>query len=136
MTKALWQTFLVCDRCNVATIHTLLNSSDSDVEHYDAEGYRLHLPATYSTFRCNGCTRVSLFLWSPFHNPHSEFGEQVFPPSLQEAQGMPGAVQLAYRQAEQVRRHSNEAYAILARKVLEAIVKDYGIGNRNLMPCV
>jgi hypothetical protein len=73
-----------------------------------------------------------MYIWSPFHSPYSEFGEQVYPPLLQEIEGVTRAVMLAYQQAEQIRLHSTAGYAVLARKVLEAITKDWGINENNL----
>ena len=126
------KSFLICRRCNNSTIHTLQCSSESDIEFHDAEGYRMHEIAKYNVFQCEGCTRVSMYIWSPFHSSYSEFGEQVYPPLLQEIEGVPRAVMLAYQQAEQIRLHSTAAYAVLARKVLEAIAKDWGINENNL----
>lgn len=126
------KTFLLCSRCSLATVHTLQCSSESDFEHYDAEGYRMVEPATYNVFQCDGCTQVSMYIWSAFHSPESEFGEQAYPPLLKEIPGVPSAVQFAYHQAEHVKSHSNAAYVVLARKVLEVIAKNRGIAERNL----
>lgn len=126
------KTFLVCSRCGIATVHTLQCSAESDVESWDADGYRIHKPATYNVFQCEGCLQVSMYIWSAFHRPDSEFGEQIYPQLLQEIEGVPVAVLQAYLQATQTRSHSNTAYAVLARKVLEAIAKDREIKERNL----
>lgn len=132
MSAALLQTFLVCRRCDVATVHTLLCATDSDLEHSDAEGYKHSEPATYRFFRCNGCTRVSVYIWSAFHSPQSEFGEQDYPCDFADVRGAPSAVRNAYQQAERVKLHSKVAYVILARKVLEAIIEDRCPAERNL----
>jgi hypothetical protein len=122
----------MCRRCDVATVHTLLCATDSDFEHCDADGYRHSEPATYSVFRCNGCTRVSVYIWSAFHSPQSEFGEQDYPCDFVDFEGVPTAVRNVYQQAERVKPHSKVAYAVLARKVLEEIIKDRCLAERNL----
>jgi Domain of unknown function (DUF4145) len=73
-----------------------------------------------------------VYIWSHFHSPHSEFGEQTYPPSVAEESGIPHTVREAYREAERVKQHSNVAYAILARRVLEVIAKERGVSERNL----
>ncbi|KLN57476.1 DUF4145 domain-containing protein [Variovorax paradoxus] len=124
--------FLSCHRCDTATVHSLLCRADSDVERCDAEGYKSYEPATYSIFQCDGCTRISVYIWSAFHSPLSEFGEQDYPPGFLDIRGAPAAVSLAYQQAEHVKSRSKVAYAVLARKVLDAIVKDRCAEERNL----
>lgn len=124
MGAPLRKTFLVCGRCTVATVHTLLCVTDSDYEHFDADGYKGVEPATYNLFRCDGCTRVSVYIWSAFHSPQSEFGEQDYPSECGEVHGAPASVRIAYQQAERVKSRSKIAYAVLARRVLDAIVKD------------
>jgi hypothetical protein len=126
------KTFLICHRCDTGTVHTLLCSAESDVKHFDADGYALHEPATYSLFRCDGCTRISVYLRSAFHSPTSDFGELEYPRDFNDLPSAPPAVRTAYRQAERVRTHSNVAYAVLARKVLETIALDRGVEERNL----
>src|SRR5687767_3165105 len=106
------QTFLVCDRCGKATIHTLLCSEESDVESNDADGYLGIEPATYNVLRCNGCTRISLYIWSAFHRPDTEFGEREYP-AWGNKYRLPSAVQLAFFDAERVKHHSDGAYAIM-----------------------
>lgn len=130
------KTFLICNRCGTSTIHTLRCAIESDVEHYDIEGFRMYEPATYRTFQCDGCTQVSLYIWSALYSPGSEFGEPAYPMKEQELYGVPDAVQLAYRQAEKVRTHSTAAYAVLARRVIEAIARDRGIVEKNLSRAV
>ena len=132
MVKAKRQTFLVCVRCGGATVHTLLASEESDYRLCDVEGYFGHEPATYHLFRCDGCTCISLYIWSAFHSPHSEFGEREHPVRFADQAELPAAVRLAYREADRVKNHSNAAYAVLARKVLEVIAKERGISDRNL----
>lgn len=126
------QTFLICDRCGVATVHTLLCSADSDFEYLDAEGHKGFEPATYSFFQCNGCTRVSLYIWSALHRPPSEFGEQDYPKAPSELGGVPATVRMAYEQAQEAKSHSKLAYAMLARRVLDVIAKDRCPEERNL----
>lgn len=118
-------TFMSCIRCGTSTLHTQLCESDSDVQFWDANEYLVTEPATYSAHRCNGCLQISLYIWSSVHNPGSKFGEQVFPSlQMQDIGFIPKNVLHAYHQAEQVKLKSNTAYAILARKVLEAIAYD------------
>lgn len=92
----------------------------------------MHEPATYTTFRCDGCTQVSLYIWSALHSPDSEFGQQIFPYSLHNPQHLPAPVKAAYRQAQRVKSQSNVAYAVLARKVLEAIAIDRELRGHSL----
>jgi hypothetical protein len=132
MTDTRRKALLVCARCSIATIHSLLCSEESDYQHCDADGYYASEPATYNIFRCDGCTQISMYVWSAFHSPHSEFGERTYPADAAEELGIPLAVRTDYRQAEQVRLHSNVAYAVLARRVLEVVAKDRGIAERNL----
>jgi Domain of unknown function (DUF4145) len=73
-----------------------------------------------------------VYIWSSFHSPHSEFGERTYPRSVSEESGIPYIVRDAYREAERVKQHSNVAYAILARRVLEVIAKERGVAERNL----
>jgi len=132
MSSASTQTFLVCSRCDIATIHTLLCITDSDYEYFDADGYKGIEPATYRVFRCDGCTRVSVYIWSAFHDPQSQFGEQDYPADSVDVPGAPTNVRIAYKQAAQVKSHSKVAYLVLARRVLDAIVKDRCPKERNL----
>lgn len=126
------QTFLPCGRCGMATRHTLLHTQESDFSYCDAEGRFGHEPATFHMFCCDGCTEISLRIWSSLHSPTSEFGERVHPPPVAAEPGIPEVVRAAYREAERVRRQSNVAYAVLARRVLETVVKERGISERNL----
>lgn len=132
MTDTRRKAVLICARCGVATTHGLVCSEDSDYQYCDAEGYDAIEPATYNAFRCEGCTQISMYMWSAFHNPRSEFGERVYPLNTSENSGVPAAVRVAYAQAERVRLHSSSAYAVLARRVLEVIARDRGIPERNL----
>ena len=132
MTSGQKKTFLPCSRCNIATIQTALCAVDSDVEYMDADGHSGIEPATYTLFRCDGCTRISLYIHSAFNNPQSEFGEQAFPQTLNDIRGAPTTVQQAYFQAKHIKNTSQVAYAILARRVLDAIAQDKCPGERNL----
>lgn len=132
MSSALTQTFLVCGRCDIATVHTLLCTTDSDYEYFDADGYRAVEPATYNVFRCDGCTRISVYIQSAFHSPQSQFGKQDYPVDSVDVPGAPASVRGAYKQAAQVKSHSKVAYVVLARRVLDAIVKDRCPEERNL----
>jgi Domain of unknown function (DUF4145) len=129
--QKLRQTFLVCDRSSAATAHTVLGSAESDVEYSDADGYRGADPATYTMFRCDGCTRVSLYILSSLHSPHSEFGECKYP-QLPSFSGLPAEVAQCYWQAQKLRPVSDSAYATAARRVLEAVVSDRRATGRNL----
>lgn len=126
------QTFLACGRCHIATVHTLLCTTDSDYEYFDADGYKGVEPATYHVFRCDGCTRFSLYIWSAFHSPQSRFGEQDYPVDSVDVPGAPTSVRVAYKQAARVKSHSKVAYVVLARRVLDAIVNDRCPEARNL----
>ncbi|MFD1710509.1 DUF4145 domain-containing protein [Ottowia sp. GY511] len=126
------KTFLECDRCRTATVHTLLHTVESDVEFCDADGYKGHEPATYRLLQCDGCSRVSVYVWSALHSPHSQFGEREYPGKVPELSEAPALVRKAFHQAERVRSVSNEAYAVKARAVLETIVRDRGVEQRNL----
>jgi Domain of unknown function (DUF4145) len=132
MTEKARKTFLLCGRCGNASVHTLLCSEDSAFRYCDADGFFHHEPATYHIFSCNGCTGISVYIWSCFHSPHSEFGQRTYPPSVAEESEIPYIVRDAYREAERVKQHSNVAYAILARRVLEVIAKERGVAERNL----
>jgi Domain of unknown function (DUF4145) len=132
VSEAQRRTFHGCHRCIGATVHTLICSEESDFRHCDAEGFFHHEPATYSVFRCDGCTEISVYIWSAFHNPESEFGQSIYPPRVAEEAGIPDLVRRAYLEAEALRRHSNSAYVVLARKVLEIIARDRGVTERNL----
>lgn len=127
------QTFLlICRHCGNATAHTLLCSAESDFRYCDSEGFFSHEPATYSFFRCSGCTEITVYIWSNLHSPQSDFGEPIYPPHVEEEPGIPDVVRVAYREADRVKRHSNSAYAVLARKVLEVIATDRGVTEKNL----
>lgn len=132
MNEAQRRTFHGCRRCGSATVHTVVCSEESDFRHCDIEGFFHHEPATYSVFRCDGCTEISVYIWSAFHNPESEFGQLIYPPRIGEEPEIPDLVRKAYQEAEAVRWHSNSAYAVLARKVLEIIAKDRGVTEHNL----
>lgn len=126
------RTFLICCRCGLATIHLLLCSEESDYRYFDADGFYAHEPATYNVFRCDGCTQITMYIWSALHSPGSEFGERTYPEVVAQDPGIPCDIASAYRAAERVKRHSNDAYAIMARKVLELIARDQGVRVRSL----
>lgn len=123
---------LKCCRCNLSTAHALIGQSESDYEYIDAEGSKCFEPATYRNFQCNNCSQVSLYVWSAFNNPLSNFGEQVYPVSEVLMTGTPTLVNAAYMQALEVKPHSKVAYLVLARRVLDAIVNDQKLQGRNL----
>lgn len=132
MAKKRRKSFLACPYCNNSTAHTLLCSEYSDFRHYDSEGFLIHEPATFNLFRCNGCIMISMYIWSALHNPYTEFGKLIYPDNGVKECGVPDAVETAYIEADRIKWHSNAGYAVLARKVLEIIVKDRGITARNL----
>lgn len=123
--------FLTCDRCGGATIHSLLCVEESDVEYTDADGYSNVEPAVYRVFSCNGCRRISLYVWSHLHSPHTEVGEREYP-TVKLQSGLPPSVQSAYMEAKGVKNGSDAAYAIMVRRVLEIVTLDRGIRCRNL----
>lgn len=126
------KTLLVCSRCSSTTIHSLLCSEESEVQYLNGEGIYNYEPGTYSLLRCDGCRQISVYVWSPFHNPGSEFGEKTYPADMVLSSAVPKLVRTIYLQAEKIKQHSTIAYAILARKVLEEIIKERGIAERNL----
>jgi Domain of unknown function (DUF4145) len=126
------RTFLVCTRCTQATIHSLLNFEESDFKSCSADGFVSHEPATYHFFRCDGCTQISVYIWSALHSPYSEFGELIYPRRFIDGITLPDSVKVAYVEAEKIRPHSVTAYAVLSRKVLEVIANERGINERNL----
>lgn len=122
--------FVVCDRCGTGTIHSLLCLAESDIEYTDAEGFSMAEPATYRMLQCNGCLRVSLYVWSNLHSPDTEVGERQYPSEPQYC--LPASVQAAYLEARKVKRQSASAYGIMVRRVLEAVSRDRGIKSRSL----
>jgi hypothetical protein len=123
--------FVVCDRCGTATIQSLLCLAESDIEYNDGDGCRNIEPATYRMFRCDGCMRISLYVWSNLHSPHTEIGERQYPRS-EPRYCLPPSVQAAYIEARNVKRQSASAYGIMVRRALEAVSRDRGINCRNL----
>lgn len=124
--------WLRCERCDTITSHNQQFSIESDVEIRDVESYLFREFAIYRLFLCGRCMGISLFLWSPFHDPGSEFGESVYPPRRNDWSGIPESVRVAYLEAEKVKYHSTIAYVILARRVLAVIARERGITDRSL----
>jgi hypothetical protein len=77
-----------------------------------------------------------MYIWSAFHSPGSEFGERIYPEVIAVDSGMPAAVAAAYREAERIKQHSNGAYAVMARKVLELVAREHGVQERNLSKAI
>ncbi|HFT8007170.1 DUF4145 domain-containing protein [Burkholderia cenocepacia] len=134
MSKHAQRTKLQCVFCAHKTFHTTAYSEDTFVRVTDGCWHQTDEPAIYRLFRCENCSQLSLHIWSHFHSPETEFGEQVYPRPVTyfDQDSLPLAVRDAWKQAESVRRHSFSAHAVMVRRLLELIVKLHGIEERNL----
>lgn len=126
------KTYLFCQHCGHASLHTLISSVASDERCCSADGYVHHEPCTYSLFQCGACIGISLYIWSALHLPESEFGERVYPVNDLDNTAIPATVLLAYGEAEKIRFQSTNAYAAMARCVLETIAEEQGIRSSSL----
>lgn len=128
----------MCGRCGSATLHTLSVSEDSTVTMFDADGIETEESAEYHLFRCNGCLDISLYVWSALNEPGTEFGEKVYPFTYRHSTDLtiPNEVRDACKEAEKVKDRGSTAYAVMVRRVLEIIVRERGIDERNLFKAI
>jgi hypothetical protein len=121
---------LDCDTCGRKTPQTrngLASSTEQIEDFYGEDTAPLDIQWNYLFTQCDVCEDVSLYASNNF-----SFEEVRIYPQKKELSGIPKDIQMTYQEAKKVKNISPTAFAVMARRTLEAICIDQSAEGKNL----
>lgn len=123
---------VACGHCGNHTLMAIVASYVEDRSIEPPNAPPIEQGETYEMLRCPACSEISLMVirWNGFApeelgaSIEKELGQIVYPSSPEIPEGLPSAVQAAYKEALAVRSRSPNAYSVMLGRVLEIVCKD------------
>lgn len=121
---------LYCPHCGNTSVQTLLRTHEYRQPIYEVESGREVLqPSTYHLTKCETCNDLLLYSYCElFGNDEAAgpYGSLAYPAQIGWGHAIPDRVRRFYLEALRVKSASPTAFTILARRVLEEIVRERG----------